>query len=212
MEKDTTPNRSHTAEKVQADVGTDSVDAKARSMAERRTPFLLRVIPEISLLAASIFFFVSAFGFDTVDRGAALGPGFWPKLVSAGIALCAIVTFVQKALDYRRPLPEAVVDGENMADAEEENSIYWPRVALAIALVVSYPVGTIFIGYPLATALLLIVFLYLGGQRRWYIVPTGVLGSLVFAYVFSGVVYVSLPYGVGIFGSFTNALYQLLGI
>ena len=81
-----------------------------------------------------------------------------------------------------------------------------------IGLVVLYPLATIFLGYPLATALLLITFVYLGGQRRWYIVPLGTLASLLFTYVFSGLVYISLPRGVGIFDVLTASLYRLLGL
>lgn len=214
MAKDTAPNRSDSSERSQADVGTDSNRAGAGSSAERRTPFLLYVIPEIVLLAVSSVLFVLAFSFEYVSQEGSLGPGFWPKVISAGIAACALITFAQKLLDYRRPMNEAAKpEATEVGGAgEEENAIYWPRVALGIGLVVAYPLATIFVGYPLATALLLIIFLYLGGQRKWYIVPIGALGSLLFTYVFSGVVYVSLPYGLGIFGNFTNVLYQLLGL
>lgn len=214
MAKDTAPGKSSSSERPQADVGVGSDRASAGGSAERRTPFLLYVIPEIILLAVSLVLFVLAFNFEYVAREGGLGPGFWPKVVSVGIAVCAIMTFTQKTIDYRRPVHEAksVEVGEKEDGAEEGNAIYWPRVALGISLVVAYPLATIFVGYPMATALLLIIFLYLGGQRKWYIVPTGVLGSLLFTYVFSGVVYVSLPYGLGIFGSFTSALYQLLGL
>ncbi len=100
----------------------------------------------------------------------------------------------------------------DIEDLDKDEVIYWPRVALAIGLVVAYPLATIFIGYPLATALLLITFIYLGGQRKWYVVPIGIAGSLLFTYTFAGFVYISLPWGVGIFERLTALIHQLLGI
>lgn len=88
-----------------------------------------------------------------------------------------------------------------------------PRAALGIALIVGYLVGILFLGYILATALFLITFIYLGGQRKWYVViPLGLVTSVVFAYVFLKVVYVALPSGVGVFDQLSVILYQLLGI
>jgi putative tricarboxylic transport membrane protein len=87
-----------------------------------------------------------------------------------------------------------------------------PRVALGVVLVVGYVVGMLFLGYILATALFLIAFIYLGGQRKWYVVPLGIASSLLFAYVFLKVVYIALPSGVGIFDQLTVLLYELLGV
>jgi hypothetical protein len=39
-----------------------------------------------------------------------------------------------------------------------------------------------------------------------------VVGGLVMTYVFVGVVYVSVPTGVGVFDTLTVAVYRLLGI
>lgn len=87
-----------------------------------------------------------------------------------------------------------------------------PRVALGIALVVGYIVSMLFLGYILATALFLIAFIYLGGQRKWYVIPLGLVSSVVFAYVFLKVVYIALPSGIGVFDQLSVFLYQLLGI
>jgi hypothetical protein len=121
-----------------------------------------------------------------------------------GIGIGALVRLGQKLLSRERR-----VVGNAASEADE---VRMPRVALGIALVVGYVVGMLFLGYILATALFLIAFIYLGGQRKWYVVPLGIASSLLFAYVFLKVVYIALPSGVGIFDQLTVLLYELLGV
>ena len=62
------------------------------------------------------------------------------------------------------------------------------------------------------TAVFLTVFIWIGGQRKWYVPLVGIGGALVATVVFVGVVYVALPTGVGVFDAVTVAIYGLLGI
>lgn len=181
----------------------------------------MKILPELVLLVLSAYLFFVASNFEYVAREGRLGPTFWPQVITAGIALCALATIALKVRAHRlhlekltsdRPHVVADIDVGDIEDLDEDEVIYWPRVALAIGLVVAYPLATLFIGYPLATALLLIAFIYLGGQRKWYVVPIGIFGSLLFTYVFSGFVYISIPWGVGIFERLTALVHQLLGI
>ena len=197
-------------------------DATAVVEAEKKQSSLpMKILPELVLLAISIYLFYVASNFEYVARDGRLGPSFWPEVITAGIALCALATITLKVRAHRlhlekvasdRPHVVTDIDVGDIEDLDEEEVIYWPRVALAIGLVVAYPLSTIIIGYPLATALLLITFIYLGGQRKWYVVPIGIAGSLLFTYTFAGFVYISLPWGVGIFERLTALIHQLLGI
>jgi putative tricarboxylic transport membrane protein len=165
---------------------------------------LLSVLPEVVLLAATMYLFVVALGFKQVGPSDQIGPGFWPQMLCLGIGIGALVRLGQKLRS-----PESRVIGDAASEAGE---LRMPRVALGVALVVGYVVGMLFLGYILATALFLIAFIYLGGQRKWYVVPLGIASSLLFAYVFLKVVYIALPSGVGIFDQLTVLLYELLGV
>jgi hypothetical protein len=79
-------------------------------------------------------------------------------------------------------------------------------------LAFGYVVGTMFLGYMFATMAFLGAFIWAGGQRRWVAPVVAVAGGLVMTYVFVGVVYVSVPTGVGLFDTVTVAVYRLLGI
>ena len=156
------------------------------------------------LLAVAVYLFVVALGFKQVGPPGQIGPGFWPQVLCVGIGIGALVRLGQKLR-----LRERRVVGDAASEADE---VRMPRVILGIALVVGYVVGMLFLGYILATALFLIAFIYLGGQRKWYVVPLGIASSLLFAYVFLKVVYIALPSGVGIFDQLTVLLYELLGV
>jgi putative tricarboxylic transport membrane protein len=185
---------------------TDERRVQEAGKQERRPEsrsLLLSILPEVVLLAAAVYLFVVALGFRQVGPADQIGPGFWPQVLCVGIGIGALVRLGQK-LRSREPI---VGDA-----ASEADDLKMPRVALGIALVVGYVIGMLFLGYILATALFLIAFIYLGGQRKWYVIPLGIASSLVFAYVFLKVVYIALPSGVGIFDQLTVLLYELLGV
>ncbi len=166
---------------------------------------LLNIVPEVVLLVAAVYLFVAAGNFRQVGNPDQLSPGFWPQVLCVGIVIGTLVRIGQKFRARKRP----IVGG---AAAEAEEDMRMPRVALGIALVVGYIVSMLFLGYILATALFLIAFIYLGGQRKWYVIPLGLVSSVVFAYVFLKVVYIALPSGIGVFDQLSVILYQLLGI
>lgn len=186
---------------------TDELRAQEAEKQERRPAsrsLLLSILPEVVLLAAAVYLFVVALGFRQVGPADQIGPGFWPQVLCVGIGIGALVRLGQKLHSRERQVAD---DATSEAD-----ELRMPRVALGIALVVGYVVGMLFLGYILATALFLIAFIYLGGQRKWYVVPLGIASSLLFAYVFLKVVYIALPSGVGIFDQLTVLLYELLGV
>ena len=186
---------------------TDELRAQEAGKKERRPvprSLLLNALPEVVLLAAAVYLFVVALGFRQVGPSDQVGPGFWPQVLCVGIGIGALVRLGQKLRSReRRVMGNA---------ASEAGELRMPRVALGIALVVGYVIGMLFLGYILATALFLIAFIYLGGQRKWYVVPLGIASSLLFAYVFLKVVYIALPSGVGVFDQLTVLLYELLGV
>ena len=166
---------------------------------------LLAVVPELVLAAVAVYLFVLARIFEYEPQPGQLGPGFWPQVLCAGIFVCALVRVVQK-LRVRAEL----VTGATKA--EEVEHFRWQRLALALALVVGYVFGTVFLGYILATTLFFVAFVWLGGQRPAYDVKHGLPISLVFAFVFLKVVYISLPSGEGVFDQLSVLLYRLIGV
>jgi putative tricarboxylic transport membrane protein len=69
------------------------------------------------------------------------------------------------------------------------------------------------LGFPLATAPYLFVFIALGGYRRWLVnAAVSGIGTLAMMFFFMKVVYVSLPIGAEPFAQVTIALMRLMGV
>lgn len=193
-------------------VATPEDVADVQVIERRSTPgSLARVLlPELALLGVAVYLFFLAGNFEFQQREGQLGPGFWPQMAAVGLALAVLAHIVQTIRDRNRPIVK--VKSEFDEYEEEPAKLHWPSVGLAFALAVGYVFATLFLGYLISTALFLTAFIWAGGQRKWYTPLIGIAGALVFTYVFIGVVFISLPSGVGIFDTISVAVYGLLGI
>ena len=170
---------------------------------------LAEIIPEIALLIGAIYAFWLAGRFEGQTDPGQLGPGFWPRMAATGLAIALVARIIQAIRARNRPIVK--VRSEFPAE-EQEVAVDWARVGIAMGLAVGYVLATMFIGYLFATAAFLTAFIWLGGERRWFVPLIAIAGALISTYVFIGVVYVSLPTGVGIFDTLTVEIYRLLGI
>jgi hypothetical protein len=192
------------------DVRLDDETVEVRPPEPDRRGVLREVVPEGVFLLGAVYLFVAAGDFAGRRQPGELGPGFWPRIAALGLAVTLLVRIVQTIRAHRRPVVRVVSDFDDIDG--EETPVHWRSVAIAVGLAVGYAWSTMFIGYLFATIAFLGAFAWLGGQRRWYTPVVAVAGGLVLAYVFVGVVYVSVPTGVGLFDSLTVAVYRLLGI
>ena len=180
---------------------------------ERRTSpaSLARVLlPEIGILLAAAYLFYVAGNFDYQKRSGQLGPQFWPRMAAVGLGAAVLVRLVQTIRDRNRPIVRVKSEFDEYEQTEAE--LQWPYLWLALGLVVGFVTSTMFLGFMISTVLFLGLFIWLGGQRKWYVPLVAVIGGLSFSFIFVGVVYVSLPTGVGIFDTITVGVYRLLGI
>ena len=168
------------------------------------------LLPEIAILLAAAYLFYVAGNFDYRERPGQLGPQFWPRMAAVGLGIAVLVRIAQTIRDRNRPIVR--VRGEFDEYEQSEAEVHWPSFWLAAGLVVGYAASTMFIGYMFSTVLFLGLFIWLGGQRKWYVTLVAAVGGLLFTYIFVGVVYVSVPTGVGIFDTITVAIYRLVGI
>jgi putative tricarboxylic transport membrane protein len=175
-----------------------------------RGAVLGEVIPEFVVLAGAVYLFFMAGNFSSSQQPGQLGPAFWPRLVAAGLAVALLVRIVQVFREHNQPVVRVVSEFDDIEDDDAE--VHWPSAAVAMGLAFGYVVGTMFLGYMFATIAFLGAFIWFGGQRTWHVPLVAVAGGLLMTYVFVGVVYVSVPTGVGVFDTITVAFYELVGI
>jgi len=167
--------------------------------------WLALLAPLLFLAAASWLSFHIAVDQSSlrVSRGR-FGPGFWPGLMLAGIAVCAAGWFLRNAFRPRR-IERDPAAGEGLY----RNG----RAAVGIGLVVLYGVLIPPIGFAFATLLFVLAWMLLGGVRRpLTVVLVGGLGTAALLWFFAGVALMPLDLGKGPFESATVALYRLLRI
>ena len=168
------------------------------------------LVPDLAILLAAAYLFYVAGNFEYQERPGQLGPQFWPRMAAVGLAAAVLVRIVQTIRDRNRPIVR--VKGQFDEYEQTEAEVHWPSLGLALGLVVGYVSATMFLGYMISTALFLGLFIWFGGERKWYVTLVAAAGGLLFSFIFVGVVYVSLPTGVGIFDTITVEIYRLLGI
>jgi hypothetical protein len=213
---DTTPS----GEPVEDGVGPEHDGDGARVLAPGEVEVVERhkspadltreLLPEIGILLVAVYLFYVAGTFEYQQEEGALGPGFWPRTAAIGLIAAVLVRMVQTVRERARPIVRVGTEFDEYA--EEHYPLSWIRFAIGLGLAVGYVIATMFLGYLFSTAIFLFLFIWLGGQRHKWVPVVAVVGALVFTYVFIGVVYVSLPTGVGIFDAATVAIYNLLGI
>lgn len=160
------------------------------------------IAPVLGAVAATALLW-HARGLDQVAREGQLGPGFWPRLVLIGLGAACVV----KALVEWRGARPGGVDGASPVPLARG------RLAAGVGLIVAYVLGASLVGFPLATASFIVLFLWLGGLRSPAgLVTSAVVGTVGLLYLFVRLVYLPLPKGEGPFEALTLSLYRLLRI
>jgi putative tricarboxylic transport membrane protein len=183
---------------------------EVREPDRRRGALLRELVPELALLGGAVYLFVVAGDFTARQQPGQLGPAFWPRLAAVGLAVALLVRIFQTVRAHGRPVVREVSEFDDIGG--EPARVHWRSAAIAMGLAFGYVLATMFLGYMFATIAFLGAFIWFGGQRTWHVPLVAVAGGLLMTYVFVGVVYVSVPTGVGVFDTITVAFYELVGI
>ncbi|HET9764326.1 MAG TPA: tripartite tricarboxylate transporter TctB family protein [Casimicrobiaceae bacterium] len=171
--------------------------------------------PYAVVLAAAAYFYVNAGTFAALARPGELGPQFWPRAV-LGLLMLVCGGAILRAVMFPPARSTPLGAGSRIEEddsAQGETAAYPYRLLGGVALSAAYVAGMERLGFFLATALYLALFMWLGRYRRpGVIVTISLIGSLAFVFVFMKIVYVSLPLGVAPFQAVSVAILALLGI
>lgn len=176
---------------------------------------LRAIAPYVVVLALAAFLFHLASGFTYAQSGNRLGPGVWPRailvlmMVACAFRIVRLLLVAPAVLAHDMPAA-APSDG---ADGEPVVPLSPVRLALGVGLTVAYVALLPVLGFALATAIYIAAMCRVGDYRRWHVIlPTAIVGSLAFMFVFQRIVYVSLPIGTPPFDTIALGLMRLMGI
>jgi putative tricarboxylic transport membrane protein len=185
----------------------------------------LRVIaPYAVVLVLAGALYLVATRFEYTPHAGRLGPDLWPRtilILIAGVCLFRILTALRAPRDegpgggvLQDVLATAREGAPAGGDAQPGADARFPGLlALGIAITVAYVWLLGLLGFALASALYIGAMIRVGRYRRWrVIVPTALMGSLVFMFVFQKIVYLSLPIGQPPFDALSLALMRLMAI
>jgi putative tricarboxylic transport membrane protein len=182
---------------------------------------LARSLPYLLVGTAAGYLYYAATQIEFHRRAGTLGPDFWPKLVLVLVIATCLYEVVKVALfGGRRGVSGVLQDmveksvQEHGDAGEVEPAQRRPLLLVGgIALTAFYVWIIQTLGFFLATALYVAMFIAVGGYRRWAInAAVSVIGTLAMMFFFMKVVYVSLPLGREPFARVTFFLMQVMGI
>jgi putative tricarboxylic transport membrane protein len=181
---------------------------------------LRAIAPYAIVLVLAGALYVAATGFEYTPHAGRLGPDVWPRAILvliAGVCAFRILTALRAPRDEGPGggvLQDVLGNAPPVSDAPAAPAERFPGLlALGIAITVAY-VGLLgVLGFALASALYIGAMIRVGRYRRWrVIVPTALVASLLFMFVFQKIVYLSLPIGQTPFAAVSLALMRLMGI
>ena len=173
------------------------MDAESAGRANGWGARIAPAIPYLLLLAVTVWLWSVAGRIDYQERPGTLGPDFWPRVAIGLMGLLCLVriaTVLATGGAAARGIGAVITGG---AEEEEETGPRRPvLLGLGIALILAYGLVLNTVGFPLATALFLVAFMYLGGSRRHLVVwVSSLVGVALVTVLLTKVVYVSLPRG-----------------
>lgn len=190
-------------------------------MIYNRQPMIHAIFAELVALSALIL------GHIIVDdpqvvQGMARGlatPLTWPKLMLAGVGICALGWAIEqgwKAFNVLPPPPSAAEEALEFGDVgfeQENDDAPLLPIVLGLSLAMVYAFAIPWAGFTAATVVFLLLWFLVGGIRKpLQLISVTLIGTVVLLYVFVKLALMPLDRGQGAFGEFTIALFRLLGI
>lgn len=183
---------------------------------------LIKIAQYSIVLAVAAALYMVAGQFDFAPHAGRLGPDVWPKAILVLMMLTCIFEIAKTLLrkqagDEIEGLLELVKEDSietHVADMPEQAPAVYLHLLLAgIGLTIAYVYLIDKLGFFLDTLAFMMLFMLVGRYRKPVVViATGLVGSLVFLFVFMKIVYVSLPIGKAPFSAVSLGLMQLMGI
>jgi hypothetical protein len=167
---------------------------------------LLNLKGPLLIFGVALCFYFLAGRLDEAPMPGQLGPYFWPRT----ILILLMVSCGVKSVEILSVRKETETPGEA---GPSPLLIHIPKLGALIAMVIGVVFAMDKIGFLLSNFFFLLLFLFLTGLRRKFLlifIPAG--GTVVLLYLFVKVVYLPLPKGMWFFEDITLFLYRLLAV
>lgn len=182
---------------------------------------LSKALPYFVVLIVAVMLFFQLGNVSTAGAEGGISPRLWPRTILGLMAIVCVYEILKRVLSGRDSsdtagVLETVIEksgGEPAAAEALTHKSFRHLLWIGVGVTIAYVALIETFGFFLSTFLYLAVFMLVGRFRRVGVVTAvALVGSLVFNFIFTKVVYVSLPLGEGPFKQLSLLLMQLTGV
>lgn len=158
------------------------------------------------VIAFAGFFLMSTTGIQSANKTTILGPKAWPSIILILMLVLAIMGVIKTFITSKKA---AVAQVESSEIEEPERRLFnIPFSLVSIFSIILYTVGLYVFGFIISSVLFLYLLTQLlGAKKQLVIILLSVILTAVFVWLFSIVLSVPLPRGIGIFREFSLLFY-----
>ena len=166
------------------------------------------IIVNLVIIAFFIFMLINSLKLHEIRRFGEVGSGFWPILILSTASLLSIILLVSTLIKYlnekKKTSVEVSVSKEALVDLKNRRR----KFVLSVILLFIYVLIMPWIGFVLATLLYLLAFILALEERRKYVLAISpILVTALIVIIFTKVIVIPFPRGVGIFAAFSRLIY-----
>lgn len=160
------------------------------------------------VLVGSIYLWLVADKFPVFAKYKNVDSGFWPKIILVCIGILSILILYENISALRVGFREKREGPSGCGQEAASSTVNWNKMILMSMLCIAYYWGLSFFGFIIAT----IIFMWLamaviGGAKRIMAVVFPIVFTTALALVFTKLLELSLPRGMGIFHDLSLLLY-----
>lgn len=160
------------------------------------------------IVAFFIFMLINSVGLHEIRRFGEMGSGFWPMLVLSAATLLSLFLLISNLRKYRKDKEKAPSVAAVSPEARMDVRNRRKKFALSVIFLLIYIVIMPWVGFGLSTLVYVLAFiLVLGERRKFVMIFSPILVTVLMILVFSRFIAIPFPKGVGIFAAFSRLIY-----
>lgn len=166
------------------------------------------IAASVLIMAFFVFMLFNSLGLHEIRRFGEVGSGFWPILILSTAILLSIILLISNLMNYLKDQKKTPSGAAISPEAQMDLRSRRRKISLSIIFLLIYIIIMPWIGFGLSTLIYVTAFiLVLGERRRWVLILSPILVTVLVVLIFSRFITIPFPKGVGIFAAFSRLFY-----
>jgi putative tricarboxylic transport membrane protein len=166
------------------------------------------IIGNIVIVGFFIFMLANSFKLHEIRRFGETGSGFWPILILSAAVILSAILLISSVVRYLKAKRQASGEPPLSPEAAKGMKVRRKKIVLSALLLLLYIVVMSWVGFGLSTLIYVLAFiLVLGERRKFVLILSPLLVTVLVILIFSRFIAIPFPKGVGIFAAFSRLFY-----